>query len=169
MIRSKFKSSAGFTMIEIISAVMIVGIAAAMAVPRMQKAYERMEFRSAVRDINSTLRLARSYALTTKSQFAVQFGTSPCTMTLFKDKINPSTYNYDSGDSTIRVDTLPPQFTWMGTDCTNNTVAFSPSGSAVFSGGGNIYSLAYDDNIIAFHSSNILPSTGRVSYSMYYY
>jgi prepilin-type N-terminal cleavage/methylation domain-containing protein len=172
VVRMKFstlRKLGGFTIVELMTAVVVVGVVATMAVPKMEKAYERMRFRSAVRDVNSTLRLARSYSLSSKGQYAVQFGTSPCTVTLFKDKVNLSSYSFDSGDSLVRVDTLPSEFTWVGTDCTNNVLAFTPSGSAAFSGGGNVYSLAYDDNIIAFHSTTVLPSTGRVSYSMYYY
>lgn len=161
--------SRGFTIVELMTAVVIVGIAAAMAVPRMQKSYERMQFRAAVRDINSTLRLARSNAIASKTQFGVAFNTAPCTVTLFKDKVNPASYSFDAGDSVIRVDTLPPQFTYIGTDCANNVLTFAPNGSSGFSGGGNIYSLAYDNNIVAFHSTNVLASTGRLQYSYNFY
>jgi len=156
-------------MVELMTAVMVVGIATAMAVPRLQIVYERMRFRAAIRNINSTLRLARSEAITTKNQFGVEFATSPCTVTLFLDKITPANYSFDAGDSVIRVDTLPEQFTYVGTDCTNNVLTFSPNGSCGFSGGGNVYSLAYDNDIIAWHSTNVLASTGRLTYQYSFY
>jgi prepilin-type N-terminal cleavage/methylation domain-containing protein len=169
MRKAKMGTSRGFTMVELMAAVVVVGVAATMAVPRMQITYERMQFRAAIRDINSTLRLARSYAITTKAQYGVELASDPCTVTLFKDKINPGLYSFDSGDSVVRVDTLPAQFTYVGTDCTNNVLTFAPNGSCGFSGGGNIYSLAYDNSIIAFHSTTVLASTGRFTYQYWFY
>jgi prepilin-type N-terminal cleavage/methylation domain-containing protein len=169
MRRTSLRTKRGFTLIELMTAVVVVGVASAMAVPRFQIVYERMQFRAQIRNINSTLRLARSNAITTKNQFGVQFGSSPCTVTLFLDRINPANYTFDAGDSVIRVDTLPAQFTYLGTDCTNNVLTFSPNGSCGFSGGGNIYSLAYDNNIIAYHSTSVLASTGRLTYQYYFY
>lgn len=145
--------------------VVIIGVVAAMAAPRMQKAFERSRFRSVVTDINQTLRLARSYAITNKVQFGVCFDPNTMTVTLFKDLINPAGYDFVTGDSILRCDTLPPEFVWMGTDVSNNVVAFQPNGAAGFTGGGNIFSLANSTDLVALSATNVLASTGRVQSS----
>lgn len=167
--RSRFRSMAGFTMIELMIVVVIVTIATSMATPGLQKAYERMKYRAAVRNVTSTLRLARSTALTIKQQVGIQFDDATKTMTVFTDYVNPTAYAFETGDSILSVDTLPKEVVWMGTDCANNTLAFEPNGSCGFTGGGNLYSLAYTTDMVAFHSTNVLAATGRVAtnYSFY--
>lgn len=165
----RFRQMFGFTMIEMMAVVVLIGLAATMAVPGLQKAYERMKYRAAVRDVSSTLRLARSTAISTKQQIAVQLDDATRTLTVFADLVNPESYALESGDTVISVDTLPPQIVWLGTDCTNNIVAFEPNGSCGFEGGGNLYSLAYTNDMTAFHATNILAATGRVATNYYFY
>lgn len=157
-------------MIEIMIAVVIVGIVSAMAVPRFQKAYERMKFRTENREIVSTMRLARSKAITEKQNFGVSFDNSSGTITLFRK--NPTSTNltqFESTDSTIQIDTLSNGFNNITTDITNNTLTFQPNGSAVFSGSGNIVTLASTPDIIGIYHINVLASTGRVKGEGYYY
>jgi Tfp pilus assembly protein FimT len=142
--------------------IVIIGIAAAMAVPQMQKTYERLEFRARVKDMTSTLKLARSMAITAKDQYGVYFDASKRTVTLFKDIQNPSNYDFVTGDSAIRVDTLPSQFVYLGSDVTNNVVVFKPNGSAGFSGPGNVYSISLDAKVVGIQQTNVLAATGRV-------
>ena len=56
------KNRAGITLIELLITVVIIGIVAAMAAPRFEIAYNRMKFKSANRDMVSSLKLARSTA-----------------------------------------------------------------------------------------------------------
>lgn len=160
---------AGFTMVEMMAVVVLVGLAATMAVPGLQKAFERMKYRAAVRDVTSTLRVARSTAISTKQQIGVMLDDGTRTITVFADRVNPEDFAFESGDSVMSVDTLPPQIVWLGSDCTNDVIAFEPNGSCGFEGGGNFYSLAYTQDMTAFHTSNVLAATGRVatSYSFY--
>lgn len=166
---SRFRSLAGFTMIELMIVVVVISLATSMAAPGLQTAYERMKYRAAVRNVTSTLRLARSTAITTKQQVGVLLDDNTKTMTIFADLVNPANYAFESGDSVISVDTLPKEIVWLGTDCTNDVLAFEPNGSSGFEGGGNLYSLAYSSDMVAFHSTNVLAATGRVatSYSFY--
>lgn len=166
---SKFRRITGFTMIEMMAVVVLVGLAATMAVPGLQRAYERMKYRTVVRNITSTLRLARSTAISTKQQIGVKIDDATRTVTVFADLINPEDYNMESGDTVITVDTLPPQVVWLGTDCNNDVIAFEPNGSCGFDGGGNLYSLAYTRDLTAFHTTNILGATGRVSTNYNFY
>lgn len=167
--RNVYRRHAGFTMVELMIVVVLVGIVSTMAAPGLQKAYERMKYRKAVRNITSSLRLARSTAITIKQQVGLQFDWSKMTMTMFIDRINPDTYQFETGDSVLRVDTLPKEVVWIGTDCTNNVLTFQPNGSAGYSGGGNIYSIAYTQDMVAFHANNVLAATGRVTTTYAFY
>ena len=164
-----FKSTRGITLLELMATVVIIGIVASMAVPRFQVATERIKFRSANRDLVSSLRVARSSAITDKEQFGVHFNQESRIVSLFKDVTSPASYTFDAGDSLIRADTLPPMVNYLGTDLTNDVIFFEPNGSARFTGGGNIVCMATSESTVAIASHNILASTGRIdSYSHYY-
>ena len=163
------KSQTGITLIELLITAVIIGLVATMAVPRFQIAYERLEYKRANRDMTSSLKLARSMAVTNKSQHGVVFDEDSRTVTLFED-INTGTYAFEDGvDSVLRVDTLPQAFEYLNTDVEGHVIFFRPNGSADFNGGGNIYSMAYSQDVIAFYQCNILASTGRVHSDSYYY
>lgn len=163
------RNESGITLIELMITVVIVGISAAMAAPRFEMTYERLKFKSSCTDATSTLKLARSMAITSKSQFGVIFNNTNRTITLFKDMINPTGFDFVTGDSVIRVDTLPPMFTSITSDVTNNVIVFRPNGSSGFSGGGNVYLVAVTTNMVGLGSSNVLAATGRVHNAYSYY
>jgi prepilin-type N-terminal cleavage/methylation domain-containing protein len=167
--RSKARTQKGVTLIELLITGVIVGLVATMAVPRFQIAYERLQFRSANRDVISTLKLARSTAISRKVPYGVYFDDSRMTVTLFKDGTTGS-YQFDpAADSVVRVDTLPPSFSYLMTDVEGGVFFFRANGSADFNGGGNICMLAYSEDVVALYDSNILASTGRVHSNSYYY
>jgi len=157
------------TIIELMAAVVVVGIVAAMAVPRFEIAFERMGARSANRDLNSVLKLARSTAISDKQPTGVYFDADNHTYTIFKDFINTGGQDFVSGDSAIRTDSLPPDFSLLLTDVENDVIIFRPNGSAKFVGRGNIFTYVATDNINSLASHNILASTGRVQSNSYYY
>ncbi|UCC45469.1 MAG: prepilin-type N-terminal cleavage/methylation domain-containing protein [Candidatus Zixiibacteriota bacterium] len=165
----KISSNHGVTLIELMILSVIVGIVSAMAVPRFQIAMERMKIKAASRNVNSTFRLARSHAVSDKAQYGVYIGTEDMTITLFKDLANPESQVFEASDSVVVCDTLPAEFTWMGSDCEDNVVVFKPNGSAGFTGGGNIYLMASTEKVVAISWENILASTGRVSSNTYIY
>jgi prepilin-type N-terminal cleavage/methylation domain-containing protein len=153
----------GFTMIELMITTVLIGIITAMAAPQFQKVFERIKLRAAMRDMTSTLRLARSTAIATKEQYGVYFNPTNRTVTLFKDKADLTAFNFTGADSAIKVDTLPKQMVWMGTDCTNNVIAFRPNGSAGYTGNGNVWTLGYTPKVVGTSTTNVLASTGRVA------
>ncbi len=159
---AKLRSARGFTLIEIMTMLVIVGILAAVAAPRFQTVFEKTRFRSANRDMISTLRLARSMAITDKQQYGVHFSYANHTVTIFKDSINPTGYIFDGSDPVIRVDTIADEFANVYTDVENDVITFGPNGSAGFSGGGNIAAQGYFPNWSAEYYHNVLASTGRV-------
>ena len=153
----------GVTLIELLIVGVIIGLVAAMAVPRFQTAYEQMQIKSANRGLTSSIRLARSYSISEKTPYGIYFDGASVTFTLFKDVVNVGAGTYEVGDSVIRVDTLPMEFDILSTDCTGDVIAFRPNGSAVFAGGGNIYTMAFLDEFTSMTSNSILASTGRVA------
>lgn len=163
----KIRSQKGITLIELLTTVVIIGIVAAMAVPRFQKALERIRFRSANRDITSQLRLARSFAVSTKDQYGLYFDNSKMTYTLFKDKTNTPSMQFEIGDSVIKVDTLPTEFTMIATDKVNNSIVFRPNGSTDATA--NIVTLASTPDMVGIHQHNILAATGRIATQSSYY
>jgi Tfp pilus assembly protein FimT len=149
-------------LIEIVTMAVIVGVVAAMAAPRFQQAYERMQFRAANREIVSNLRLARSMAITDKSHYGVVFDYTNKTMTVFQDLTNPGTFLLDNADPVVRQDTLAMNVHYLITDVVNNTVTFGPNGAASFAGGGNILVFGATESVFLEHYHNVLRSTGRV-------
>ncbi len=160
--KAKLRSAQGITLIEIMTMLVIVGILAAVAAPRFQTAFEKTRFRSANRDLISTLRLARSMAITDKHQYGVHFSYEDHTVTIFKDSVDPTAYILDGNDPVIRVDTIGDEFANIYTDVENDVITFAPNGSAGFNGGGNIAAQGYFPNWSAEYYHNILASTGRV-------
>lgn len=167
--KNRKNNSRGFTLLELMITVVIIGIVAGMAVPRFGPVYDRLKMRTAVREITSDFRLARSMAISGKDQYGLFFDAGAKTITLFRDEVNPTAFKFETGDSVIRVDSLPSEFIWIATDCSNDVLAFRPNGSAGFAGGGNIWALALSENAVCISSTNILASTGRVQTNSYYY
>lgn len=160
--RTRLNSSKGVTILELLIAVVIVGIATGMAVPRFQIAFERSRYKAGNKEIVSSMRTARSMALADKQQYGVHFDQAALTITLFRDDVNPTLFTYDTGDSLISQDTLPVGFHYLITDCTNDVIVFMPNGSAQFTGGGNVYTYAYSPDVYFSRTHNVLASTGRV-------
>jgi prepilin-type N-terminal cleavage/methylation domain-containing protein len=166
---SRSNRQAGFTLVELLITVVIVGIIAAAAAPHFERAFERSSFNTAGRNISSTMRFARSLAISDKEPYGVIFDDETLSMTLFRDISAPGTYSFDGADSVIRVDTLPPEFKYIYTDCEGNTIVFGRSGQAHFRGFGNVYSMAETENIYGHYWVNVLAATGRVKSESYIY
>ncbi len=165
--KKRLRTEQGVTLIELMIVGVIIGLVAGMAVPRFQTAYEQMQIKSANRGLTSTIRLARSYSISEKTPYGLYFDGASVTFTLFKDVVNIGAGTFEPGDSVLRVDTLPQEFDVLSTDCTGDVIVFRPNGSAVFAGGGNIYTMAFLDETTSMTSNSILASTGRVSTETY--
>ncbi|MFH1687245.1 MAG: GspH/FimT family pseudopilin [bacterium] len=164
---NKLKSVAGMTLIEILSTLVVIGILTSMAAPRFETAFGNIRLRSANKDIVSSLRLARSKALTDKRHYGVLMDAEHNTITVFRDSANLAGYSLDlPDDSVIRVDTLPLELSYIVTDVTNNVITFAPNGTADFeggsAGGANIGTQGYVGQNGRCYNIEVRRATGRV-------
>ncbi len=166
----KISNRRGITLIELLIYVVIVGVVAAMAIPRFFIAMERWKFKSANRELISTIRLARSLAISEKAQYGVYFnGTfnnsnqgSELKYSLFKDTKDPSNFRYDSGDSVLNVNIISPNVTFFDNDLGDDVLIFLPNGSAQFTNSGTILTMAQTEDISSTQTMSVVKSTGRV-------
>ena len=165
MFGSRFQR--GITLVEVMTTVVIVGIVAALAVPKFQIAFERIKFRAANREITSQLRLARSYAVSTKEQHGVHFDAGAMSYTLFVDKVNTGAMLFEVGDSVLNVDTLSSEFQLLWTDSPTDAIVFRPNGATTSTA--NIVTMAVTPDIVGIHVHNILAATGRIQTNSAYY
>ncbi len=165
----KSNSTQGFTLIELLITVVIIGVVASMAAPSFQTAWERQQFQGGNKEIVSKLRTARSFAVSSKEPHGLHFDSEAKVYTLFRDVANPGANTFESGDSVISSDTLPAEFTYLSTFFENDVIMFKANGSAEFVGDGTFITAAESENLIAYYSTNVLASTGRIkTYSNYY-
>jgi prepilin-type N-terminal cleavage/methylation domain-containing protein len=163
------RNEAGVTMIEILIGVVIIGILAAMAVPRFQVAADRLEFQSQTRTMTRALKLARSLAVSEKDQFGVHYDDTTHVVTLFKDLVNVGGYDFAPGDSVVRQDSLSSWIMYVDTDVIGDVFLFQPNGSCRYSGSGHLISVAYSDDLVGVHVTRIQSSTGKTETNTYYY
>jgi prepilin-type N-terminal cleavage/methylation domain-containing protein len=155
--RSK-NNSRGITLIELIIAVVIVGLVVAMAAPRFGKVVPRLEFKSASRDMVSDLRWARSLAIAQRTQVGLYFDWQHRQYLLFKDLVNLPALTYETGDLVLKNVILDPNLSMTSCSFTNYTIVFKPDGSASSSGGVVVsYNQGSD-----LANVGVLASTGRV-------
>ncbi|MEE9443633.1 MAG: GspH/FimT family pseudopilin [candidate division Zixibacteria bacterium] len=164
----KIRQISGITMVEMMVIVVIIGVISAMAIPRFKITIERLKFKSATKEMLSTMRLARSNAITQKQPFGVNFDADSKTVTLFQDIINQSSQSFESGDSVISVDSLPEECALLATTFGSQTLIYRPNGSASASGYVWLISYTTDDDI-HFGLINILASTGRTKIDAIHY
>lgn len=167
--RTKTGNDRGFTLIEMMITAVIIGVVASLAVPSFQRVYDRHSFKTGQEMVTSTLKKARSTAISTKVPCGVYINAAARSITLFENKNNSSVASFDDGDSTLSVDTLPDQFEYLDGDMPNSAIVFRPNGSAQLTGYGNIFLTGETDGMMAYYSINVLASTGRINVYSHYY
>ena len=153
----------GITVLELTIVTVVIGVIAALAIPQFDKVMERLKLKTAGRDVLSSMRLARSAAVSQKDQFGVYFDYYQNEYVLFHDVANPSSFTYDYGsDSVILTNTMPKRVNLGYDTFPNSVVVFRPNGSAASSGQVMLYSYSEGDEYLNLMAVDVLASTGRV-------
>lgn len=157
----KLQTRRGITLIEVMSAVVVVGVITALAAPNFDRAIERIKFKSQTKEVVSMLRVARSNAITEKTPYGVHFDYTYNTISLFKEKSSPSNSSFDIGtDSVVATDSLlSDNDIYVYATFNNSTVFFQPNGSASQSGDIDLWT--YNESASSYSRINVLASTGR--------
>lgn len=149
---------AGFTLMEMVIVVVVIGVLAGMAVPGFLSYIPKMRVKSQARDIVSQLRLARAQAITERKPYGVAIVLDKQCSVFFAD-LDGDPDSFDPGaDSTIKENVSPKSVKMTSCSLNNGCVTFNSTGSA--SSSGDVQLVSSDGEVIM--SINILASTGRV-------
>lgn len=152
------KKQTGFTFIEMMIVVVVIGVMATLAVGQFDRFFRQQRLKAAGKDLLSDLRLARSYAVSRRAQYGIYFDQNAKQYVLFKDVVNPSNYTYDVGDSVVKTVSLSSIFSLNNCTFPNTAVIYLSTGSASSSGTVDIY----NSELAKYMRADVLASTGRV-------
>lgn len=114
------KNSRGFTLLEIMLTVIIIGILSTLAMPSLREIVGMQNLRGAARTLASDLRMAQQDAVAGNRHVTVLFNPDPL-----------NTYAFSTGNSR----SLPKEIALSGTSFSGNAFRFSPLGAPVETGG----------------------------------
>ena len=159
-------NQSGTTLIELTIIAVIIGVLSAMAVPRWLEYLPQLRTKAAARETVSTLREARSLAISQKVTYGVYFDVYDGNCTLFANTTDPAEATFSEGDSVITKNAVGLAVRMNYTTFPDNCVIFDPNGSASGSGTVNVNS----ENYQTMYTIEILQATGRVKlHEGYYY
>jgi len=158
----RIRGENGFTMIELLIVVVIIGIIAGLAVPNFAGAIQKIRWRSSATDITKALRLARSSAIAKNAQFGVQVDFENRRVVVFKDLSSPASFNFDEqNDSIVTSDTIDANVDEIYSSFSSGAVCFFPNGRA--SESGFFYGHRYSETNYQMYNISVLAATGRAT------
>jgi Tfp pilus assembly protein FimT len=150
----------GVTLLEMMIIAVVIGVASMLALPQFGKTSDRLKLKNTGKEIMSSLRLARSSAISQRCQFGVYFDLNSRRYIIFEDVANPSSFTYDVGlDSVIVSKALPGNVNFGSNSFPNFVAIFKPTGSAASSGSVQVTS---SGKYTGSMTVDVLGSTGRV-------
>ncbi len=159
------RNQKGMTLIELTIVAVLIGVMAAIAVPRWLDYIPELRTKTAVRDAVSKLREARSLAVAQKVPYGVQFDCSEGKYVLFANTCDPGVASFTDADSVISKNKLENNVCMNYTSFSDNCVIFEPSGAA--SSTGTV--LMNSGNYQSMFTIEVLRSTGKVKLHRGYY
>lgn len=119
---------AGFSIIELMVVVVIMGIVLAASVPALRQHTETVNLTKGSREVESSLKLARTRSVSTNRSVVVVFDTDAGTYLLFEDTDDDG--NQDAGETSSGPFDVPKKVAIGSVSFARNTVTFTPSGAA---------------------------------------
>ena len=101
---ARFSTSTGKSLAEIMVVTSILAIVAGMAAPAYQNFHSRVQGRTAIAEIASTLRMARQLAMARRERLLIRFDLSAHTITLRQADADGVLNVYGYGDKGIVID-----------------------------------------------------------------
>ena len=160
MKKNVFSNQTGFTMLEMMIIIVIIGILASLAVPGFINWIPKMKVKNDAKTNLNYLRLARSKSVADNSQYGIYFDVAGNRVIYFEDTSSPENLSYDPGlDSTVEAPyNMASNVSLINCTFVNNTIIFFPNGSASTSGSITVT----DESSGVAYNINVLASTGRV-------
>lgn len=161
---NKLYNRCGFTLIELMTTVVIIGIVAAMVAPTFDKAIKRNKFKGDTKQIVSMLRTARSAAIAGKIPMGLYYDMEENKIIMFKEMSSPTNFRMDWGTDTVKMELQFDSSSVQGgayvtATFSNEALVFTSNGSA--SESGTIDYSYFSDDIYCHSTISVLASTGR--------
>jgi prepilin-type N-terminal cleavage/methylation domain-containing protein len=162
---AKLRNNRGISMLEMMIAVVIAGLLAAISVPNLSGAIKKMKFDNEGRDLVSTMRYARSASINLQKPVGIYLDSDHKKVVAFLDLVSVGLNTYDVGDSVLRSDSVEANVTYMGSTFSGQTVVFQPDGTA--SSGGYVMLHGSTGQMSRSLSISVTAGSGRVRLDYY--